>query len=788
MNFKQLLQLTEASRSTNDSFRTTGEAMAKDKAKASSSDAKARDAARKRAERAKQVPRERKSKGELVKEVIAVKTASGRVQLIFKDSFNKGQHTKINKADVMTEDEAKQFTNDPNFEQTRASKLLFGEIKPKEEKKEQKKEKGEEPKEKRVAKQEGSPEETEEKPEKAKRLSKEEIMQAMMNMTPDQLATMPPEVQQDFFERMRSPMSAQQFDNVTFENLSTKFGINTLSSVPYNQQVLNALLFVAKIKAGASDKEMETLLAQSAASLDFTKGAFLQASKILSQIGDQCIQNLISSIEAGNTSMYAEGTPELECGDYRFKISAGGEFSVSTNALNQSGKIIKGIIGNALSKAFLDQATAQSDPNIQNFLKTVDGQSESFGSRLLPDEALISILKNPELMQQMQQYQVLSPSGKNLGPAIDQSGNINPAISSTAYETQIKSAGKQLFKKNKNSEFLRLFASNVLKSSLRGDDLTDPKKAPNHIITVNGVFPLTDDYIDEIAKTAKIDIKKSEDLINNDNISYYKKKATNNLQRWRTVVEEKEEFNIEKLFIDRAGIDPLGIVVNDVINSFTFDIDASLLPGFKPEDINSIEYNYIRIDGKTKKIPVNKQEKVNSRLIGESYFVVNEMLYEALENNFLLSQLNKAQILNDSETQIIQKYGKSLLQEEDLKQGCLVPILNKIYYSLGDDLLPIFEDLLNQIEEEYKRNYKKEYRNYHGKPKQRKERAERTKARETMIKKGVVKKGDGVDIDHKKPLRSGGSNGINNLRRRNKSSNRADNGHHKGEKQNKDWK
>ena len=51
-----------------------------------------------------------------------------------------------------------------------------------------------------------------------------------------------------------------------------------------------------------------------------------------------------------------------------------------------------------------------------------------------------------------------------------------------------------------------------------------------------------------------------------------------------------------------------------------------------------------------------------------------------------------------------------------------------------------------------------------------------------------VKKGDGKDIDHKKPLRSGGSNGINNLRKRDKSNNRSDNGHHKGEKQSKDWK
>ena len=55
------------------------------------------------------------------------------------------------------------------------------------------------------------------------------------------------------------------------------------------------------------------------------------------------------------------------------------------------------------------------------------------------------------------------------------------------------------------------------------------------------------------------------------------------------------------------------------------------------------------------------------------------------------------------------------------------------------------------------------------------------------MKKGIVKKGDGKDIDHKNPLRNGGSNGINNLRIRKKSENRSDNGHKKGEKQDKDW-
>jgi hypothetical protein len=94
-----------------------------------------------------------------------------------------------------------------------------------------------------------------------------------------------------------------------------------------------------------------------------------------------------------------------------------------------------------------------------------------------------------------------------------------------------------------------------------------------------------------------------------------------------------------------------------------------------------------------------------------------------------------------------------------------------------------------QFQEEYKRDYKKEYKNYHGKPKQRKERAARTAARELMIKKGRAKKGDGKDIDHKKPLRNGGSKSINNLRVRDRSDNRSDNGHEEGEDQKKgSWK
>ena len=71
------------------------------------------------------------------------------------------------------------------------------------------------------------------------------------------------------------------------------------------------------------------------------------------------------------------------------------------------------------------------------------------------------------------------------------------------------------------------------------------------------------------------------------------------------------------------------------------------------------------------------------------------------------------------------------------------------------------------------RNYKKEYENYQGKPEQIKNRAKRNKARAEAVKDGRASKGDGKDVDHKKPLSKGGSNTKSNTRVVDKSTNRS---------------
>lgn len=62
------------------------------------------------------------------------------------------------------------------------------------------------------------------------------------------------------------------------------------------------------------------------------------------------------------------------------------------------------------------------------------------------------------------------------------------------------------------------------------------------------------------------------------------------------------------------------------------------------------------------------------------------------------------------------------------------------------------------------RDYKAEYANYHSRPEQIKKRDARNAARREMEKKGLVRKGDGKDVDHRQPLAKGGTNAVSNLR------------------------
>lgn len=71
----------------------------------------------------------------------------------------------------------------------------------------------------------------------------------------------------------------------------------------------------------------------------------------------------------------------------------------------------------------------------------------------------------------------------------------------------------------------------------------------------------------------------------------------------------------------------------------------------------------------------------------------------------------------------------------------------------------------------YKRNYQQEYANETSA--RRKQRAERDVIERQAAKAGISRKGDGLDLDHVKPLSKGGANTLANIRAVDPSQNRS---------------
>ena len=71
------------------------------------------------------------------------------------------------------------------------------------------------------------------------------------------------------------------------------------------------------------------------------------------------------------------------------------------------------------------------------------------------------------------------------------------------------------------------------------------------------------------------------------------------------------------------------------------------------------------------------------------------------------------------------------------------------------------------------RDYRTEYDKYASRPEQIKARSERTTLRRQANAAGITSKGDGKDLDHKKPLSKGGANTLANARVTSKSTNRS---------------
>jgi hypothetical protein len=209
-------------------------------------------------------------------------------------------------------------------------------------------------------------------------MSKDDMFQSMAQMTPEQLVGMPPDLRNEYFKMVRKPTPNSDFDKMSYENLSVEYGLSDVSGAPYNEQVMNALVFLAKLKTGASDQEVQTYFSLAPDAREFTRSAFFTARKILSQVGEQCLQNLLTNVETTGKPVSSDGAPDMSCGEYRFKIAAAGEISFSSTEFDQSNKNFKNYVSNSFTQALSNPELIQSDPQLKAAFETMQQGKEQF--------------------------------------------------------------------------------------------------------------------------------------------------------------------------------------------------------------------------------------------------------------------------------------------------------------------------------------------------------------------------------------------------------------------------
>jgi hypothetical protein len=172
-------------------------------------------------------------------------------------------------------------------------------------------------------------------------------------------------------------------------------------------------------------------------------------------------------------------------------------------------------------------------------------------------------------------------------------------------------------------------------------------------------------------------------------------------------------------------------------------------------------YNTITIDGnRVVTIPVHDYERFEQN--PQEVELMNEEPYEFI-NDFLLENAEDQDVLD-----FILSSG--LVSPETITKNSEEVNLADLLHEMWEASMLNPELFENFLTEAKARDYKKEYREYHGTAEQKANRSKRVLARRKMMKKGRVRKGDGKDVDHEDGNPQ--NNSDNNLRVLDKSTNR----------------
>jgi hypothetical protein len=344
---------------------------------------------------------------------------------------------------------------------------------------------------------------------------------------------------------------------------------------------------------------------------------------------------------------------------------------------------------------------------------------------------------------------------------------------------EISSKIENIFTQDKN------FKKQVTREALTGELKFGPDAlaSSNSIISGNkdgtntNLTPITDEYIEMISKIPKMMLAFKSPSFDLDapptevEMQTYNYRTALQMQmgRQQPVTMEQKKINLKNMIslkeyngsdYDSMESEPTGYGMSD------HD------PDIQRYDDVSTNYTEPTYTGQFRDYGTgNSQEYIRAAIenIGDDVYKLMEFMQLGVES-IDTEPIDFTEYTMDKST----KYNKIDINGRTIK----IPI-DPNYEMITNEEVEYIDTMFDFIILEKNRNYRKEYDNYHSKQEQRENRVKRVLARRKKEKQVGKEALADQDVDHKEPLRNGGSNDDSNLRIRSRSANRSDNGQKK---------
>lgn len=501
----------------------------------------------------------------------------------------------------------------------------------------------------------------------------------------------------------------ENLSNISYKILSEKYSVRSINKDDRDFQIENSIILVSRICSGASAEELQVMEQfENGRFYDFDEKAFDISRSMLLQFGENCVKNL----------MHAR---EIEL----FEDSPG---SMRTQILCQDNtiKIISG-------KTYITTSTESPNYGIrtQRDIKLVLSQTPE-----------VFIGGHPVLMEIFTMFADIEDSIPEKGTTDFINTELDQIFSQLVQE-------KNIFK---GSDFEKSLKFALTKNYLYGSNIVDARANSSLLLTEDGLFRLTDEFMEYLSRNAQLQIKPKKLFKSTYGRKEKNSKLPKTIEKYKAIIEQvKEKMVMKEPSKEEVLVSLPSIILTSLVEYFDFDFSVSVNPiqTASNKERKSNEFNTVVVKGKEVRIPVTLDKgDMFTNTIKEDIDLACDIL---VERNMM--------------SKFVANGVKGTKNKSDIPEELKMLIATVLSDTKNNRKISIIEKL-----EGYEKKYSKKTSHH---------RSNRNKARRAAEKKFGAAAIKGKDVDHKdgNPM----NNSPSNLRLRSKGDNRSDNGHHKGE-------